>query len=441
MLLPCEDNLLRNITLDRPAMRIGRYDVLPHDIEHAIVAILESEIALQRRLDSLKRDLEIRYDYSLLAAYRSIDKYNDGRIDSFNLGSFLRACGHYASEHELLQIIRRIDTDGDGRLQYTEFSNFVRSAYPAARSEPVVEPRASSPLKSSTGLRTSSPVRSSPVRSSPIRSSPIRSSPVRHSPVRCSPVRCSPVHCSPARCYPVRCSPVRCSPVCRPILHCHEEDQLVNGLRDFIALERELESAKVALTLKPDFNLHDAFRIFDQSHYGQISVADVRDGLAAIGVFPTSEEADLFFKRYDADGSLRINFHEFSEAFLSQDSYYQHMLNRRPSNHRHPLYRRDDCFYSDTQVEFRNMWRVHFKVEVAAEAVRQRLQRQPCFNVYEAFNSLDLNDDGRVSASEIKRIIESRGFYVTEKEASQVLKKFDNNNDGSITFNEVSRTL
>lgn len=117
------------------------------------------------------------------------------------------------------------------------------------------------------------------------------------------------------------------------------------------------------------------------------------------------------------------------------------MLNRRPSNHRHPLYRRDDCFYSDTQVEFRNMWRVHFKAEVAAEAVRQRLQRQPCFNVYEAFNSLDLNDDGRVSSSEIKRIIESRGFYVTEKEATQVLKKFDGNGDGSITFNEVSNQI
>jgi Ca2+-binding EF-hand superfamily protein len=113
-------------------------------------------------------------------------------------------------------------------------------------------------------------------------------------------------------------------------------------------LERELESSKVALTLKPDFNLHDAFRIFDHHHHGSISVADVRDGLAAIGVFPTSEEADLFFKRYDSDSNLRINFHEFGAAFLSQDSYYSHMLNRRPSNNRHPLYRRDDCFYSDT---------------------------------------------------------------------------------------------
>lgn len=49
-----------------------------------------------------------------------------------------------------------------------------------------------------------------------------------------------------------------------------------------------------------------------------------------------------------------------------------------------------------------------------------------------------MNDDGRVSASEIKRIIESRGFYVTQKEADQVIKKFDNDGDGQVTFNEVS---
>lgn len=43
-----------------------------------------------RRLDILKRELESRYDFSSLAAYRSIDRYNDGRIQTFNLGTFLR---------------------------------------------------------------------------------------------------------------------------------------------------------------------------------------------------------------------------------------------------------------------------------------------------------------------------------------------------------------
>ena len=204
----------------------------------------------------------------------------------------------------------------------------------------------------------------------------------------------------------------------------------MNGLRDLIAQERELENAKVALTMKPDYNLHDAFVIFDNCRHGTITQAQLREGLAAIGVYPTAEEINLFFQRYDTDKNHRLNFSEFSKAFLSDDNYYAHMLNRRPSNHRHHLHRRDDCFFPETQVEHRTMWRVHFKVESAAEAVRQRLCHHPHFNVVQAFNSLDLNSDGKINSCEIKRIIESRGFFITQKEAAQVLAKFDENKDG-----------
>jgi Ca2+-binding EF-hand superfamily protein len=49
-----------------------------------------------------------------------------------------------------------------------------------------------------------------------------------------------------------------------------------------------------------------------------------------------------------------------------------------------------------------------------------------------------LSGDGRVDANEIKRLVESRGFYMTFKEADSFLKKFDKNRDGTITYNEVS---
>jgi hypothetical protein len=61
--LPCEDNLLRNITLDRPSRRVGRFEFLPRDIEMAMTAVIEKEIDLQRKLEVLKRDLEVQYDY------------------------------------------------------------------------------------------------------------------------------------------------------------------------------------------------------------------------------------------------------------------------------------------------------------------------------------------------------------------------------------------
>lgn len=60
LLLPCEDNLLRNITCERPAFRVGKYDSLPCDMERSFRELLELEIDLFRRLECLRKDLESR---------------------------------------------------------------------------------------------------------------------------------------------------------------------------------------------------------------------------------------------------------------------------------------------------------------------------------------------------------------------------------------------
>jgi len=49
-----------------------------------------------------------------------------------------------------------------------------------------------------------------------------------------------------------------------------------------------------------------------------------------------------------------------------------------------------------------------------------------------------LNDNGSVSKEELRRLIESRGFYVSDKEVSQLVEKIDKDKDGRITYSEVS---
>ena len=271
--LPCEDNYLRNRTLDRPSRHVGRFDSLPRDIELALAGVIEKEIDLQRRLESLKRELEVQYDYSPYAAYRSIDRYNSGRVDQVNIGSFLRQNGHYAAELELLAIVRRIDTDGDAIILYSEWAEFVRSAYPAPR------PLASTPPRpaSASRYRSSSPLKSS---------SPVRPSYASRVGRYSSPIRPRPAAAS--------ISPSRVSPSRKPILRIYDEDELVHGIKDLCTQEQEIENAKIALAQKHDFNLRDAFDIFDVPRYGAIDAYQLRSGLNAINVFPTTEEVDLF---------------------------------------------------------------------------------------------------------------------------------------------------
>ena len=78
-----------------------------------------------RKLTILKTELEIRYDYTIYAAFRTVDRLNEGYIDSYNLRIFFKNNGYHASERELMAIIRRVDTDGDARISYSEFTEFM----------------------------------------------------------------------------------------------------------------------------------------------------------------------------------------------------------------------------------------------------------------------------------------------------------------------------
>lgn len=75
-------------------------------------------------------------------------------------------------------------------------------------------------------------------------------------------------------------------------------------------------------------------------------------------------------------------------------------------------------------------------MESYSESLRQRLHKRPGFNIYEAFISCDLNDDGTISREELRRLIESRGFYVSDKEVNQLVEKLDKDKDGRISYAE-----
>lgn len=129
---------------------------------------------------------------------------------------------------------------------------------------------------------------------------------------------------------------------------------------------------------------------------------------------------ELFIKRYDKFNERKVRFADFCDAFTPQtDSYYASALNRRRSNYYSPSKYggRDDCFEAGTRVEFRSVWNTHFKVEAMCEGIRQRLRSLPCFDLYSAFLTCDLYNDGVISKDELRRLMECRGFFVTDTDA------------------------
>ena len=55
-------------------------------------------------------------------------------------------------------------------------------------------------------------------------------------------------------------------------------------MNDLIREERHVEQAKGEAASMTDFNMYDAFRIFDIDGIGSVSANDIKHGLADIGV-------------------------------------------------------------------------------------------------------------------------------------------------------------
>ena len=72
-----------------------------------------------------------------------------------------------------------------------------------------------------------------------------------------------------------------------------------------------------------DFNLFDAFKIFDVLAKGSLTIHELHSGLVNnLGLVPSQDEIELFFQRYDKDRDGRIRFAEFCEAFVPLEKSY-----------------------------------------------------------------------------------------------------------------------
>lgn len=78
-----------------------------------------------------------------------------------------------------------------------------------------------------------------------------------------------------------------------------EELKLVQALKQLVQIDRDIEDEKKKLALKSDFNLMDAFRIFDRKELGHSSNIDLELALNSIGVYPSSQQLLLLFKKLD----------------------------------------------------------------------------------------------------------------------------------------------
>jgi len=96
----------------------------------------------------------------------------------------------------------------------------------------------------------------------------------------------------------------------------------MNLIKDIINHEKEVEESKIALSQQGDFNMMDAFQIFDTQNKGYITAPELKDNLEMYGLYSHKDDIAAFVRKYDHDSDGRILYSVFCDAFTPRDGHY-----------------------------------------------------------------------------------------------------------------------
>lgn len=89
-----------------------------------------------------------------------------------------------------------------------------------------------------------------------------------------------------------------------------------------------------------------------------------------------------------------------------------------------------------TKRAMQQLLQLHLEAEESAESIRQRLDRNPEFDVIKAFQDMDMDQNGFVSFEEFSSLLEFHGIEVNQRELAGLMLKYDKNRDGRISYQE-----
>ena len=150
---------------------------------------------------------------------------------------------------------------------------------------------------------------------------------------------------------------------------------LTSWLKQIALIEADIESFKISLSLMHDFNLVDAFKLFDVHGIGFATAQDFVHGFRHSIEFHTFclDDIHLIFHRANRRPCGRVTYQQFCELLLPKSQEHAARVIERCS-----LYQgvsdRTKWFNRETRISMQNFFKVLTESEKQIEQIRRQLQ-------------------------------------------------------------------
>ena len=215
----------------------------------------------------------------------------------------------------------------------------------------------------------------------------------------------------------------------------YEQNQFNDFLKKLMDVESNIEDAKANLANNPDFNVEDAFKLFDKNDKAYITEEDLKNGLNSLGLNPTDQDVRLLMKRFDLQKSGKINFADFFDMIVPFKPELRNKIENKEPN---PNSSSKSQEAPNEQIlnGLKNLFNLLINSEKDINDMRKSFGTLR-LNLRDIFGLLDKGGKGNFSNDEMVDYLKKNGIFSNNQASDLLFIRLDKSRKGNIGFPEI----
>ena len=215
-----------------------------------------------------------------------------------------------------------------------------------------------------------------------------------------------------------------------------EKNQFNDFLKMLMKAETEIEQRKIDLSLNPDFNCEDAFRIFEKNGRGFLTKDDLKYGLYLLGINTSDFIINLLFKRFDLQKEDEINYADFFDILIPFEKKFRNDVEQRPPRSFCAI-NNIEIFSEKTIICLRNVLNLIINLENEINEMRKGFSIL-IRRIKDIFKMFDLQGLGFFNFKDFIRYLKDNDMLNESLNVDLLFIRLDKNRNGKIDFTEIA---
>lgn len=383
-------------------------ELLDNSVELLLVNIFKAELNLIRNTEIALREAQKRYDFDITDMFNSIAGGTNISIDT--LRAFLFRNGLYYKDEEIGAIINRLSIDKNGRVSLYEVKRIFELGYSINVSKEIQETKLKCPDGNlNVGYEKNAPNKYLPFdkwianqttktfdNSALTLKQPSKQNNNNNSIYGDNVIPSSNLD------YSLINNTTSFQEKTDYDQELQEEKFFISFFKLLLESESAIEKAKSELALRADFNVEDAYRIFESNDLGYLTESDLLYGFNALSLALTEKGIKLFMNKYDLVNENVLSFSNFFDMIVPFTKQYREMVEARSDMNYTPKYNKIDVFLSSTLLYFQNLIRIIYNTELMIDQQRNNLNSMSKIFMSNIFRKMDKDNKGYITPLEVR---------------------------------------